>query len=144
VNLDMPVLTYRFTDVVAFGADRSGLGPLVRAAVAPMGIALTPDPEPEEGIFTRSDHYRFVQQGVPAVALKPGPAAGGAAADRAFRSTHYHQPSDEVDLPIDWGAGVRFVEANYAIARAVADAPARPVWNKGDFFGALYKGPMAR
>jgi hypothetical protein len=33
---------------------------------------------------------------------------------------------------------------NYAIARAVADADERPVWNKGDYFGTLYKGPMAK
>ena len=26
---------------------------------------------------------------------------------------------------------------------SVADGDARPVWNKGDYFGTLYKGPMA-
>lgn len=143
VNLDMPVLLYDFTDMVAFGADRSTLGPIVRAALRPLGIASTPDPDPQEGIFTRSDHYRFVQQGVPSVALKPGPANGGAAADRDFRRNHYHQPSDDLSLPIRWTQGVRFVDANYAIARMVADAPDRPRWNRGDFFGTLYKGPMA-
>ena len=143
VNLDMPILTYRFTDVVAFGAERSSLGPIVKAAVAPMDLAMTPDPEPEEGIFTRSDHYRFVQQGVPSVFLKPGSANGGAEANKTFRANDYHRPSDEIDLPFDWTSGVKFVDANYAIARAIADAAQRPVWNKGDFFGTLYKGPMA-
>jgi hypothetical protein len=143
VNLDMPILTYRFTDVIAFGADRSSLGPIVKAAVEPMGLAMTPDPEPEEGIFTRSDHYRFVQQGVPSVFLKPGPANGGAEANKVFRGNDYHRPSDEIDLPFDWTSGAKFVEANYAIARAIADAPQRPLWNKGDFFGTQFKGPMA-
>ena len=31
-----------------------------------------------------------------------------------------------------------------AIARAVADAPQRPTWNKGDYFGTTYNGPMAQ
>ena len=75
---------------------------------------------------------------MPAVALKPGPANGGAAADKAFRTTNYHQPSDQIDLPFKWNAGAKFVDANYAIARALADAPVRPAWNDGDFFGTLY------
>ncbi|NWP89655.1 peptidase M28, partial [Escherichia coli] len=54
-----------------------------------------------------------------------------------------HTPSDEVGL-IDWKQGLRFVGLTYASARAVADAEDRPVWNKGDFFGTLYKGPMAQ
>src|SRR3546814_9721752 len=57
VDLDMPLLLYPFTDVIAFGADHSTLGPLVAKAVAPMGVTLIPDPMPEQGIFTRSDHY---------------------------------------------------------------------------------------
>src|SRR3546814_2382365 len=69
VDLDMPLLLYPFTDVIAFGADHSTLGPLVAKAVAPMGVTLIPDPMPEQGIFTRSDHYMFVKQGVPAVFL---------------------------------------------------------------------------
>jgi hypothetical protein len=49
-----------------------------------------------------------------------------------------------VTQPILWDQGVRFVDVNYRIAREIADAPSRPVWNKGDWFGLLYKGPMAR
>ena len=32
VDLDMPILTYDFTDVIAFGSDRSGIGPAVQRA----------------------------------------------------------------------------------------------------------------
>jgi Peptidase family M28 len=143
VNIDMPILTYAFTDMFAFGADRSSLGPIVAGALKPMGIALTPDPDPAEGLFTRSDQYRFVQAGIPAVFLKTGFAGPGKAATAAFRSTHYHQPSDEITLPINWTAAAKFVDANVAIARGIADAPAAPTWNRGDFFGVLFKGPMA-
>lgn len=140
VNLDMPVVTYDFQDVVAFGAERSSLGPAVARAATSMGIALVPDPQPEEGIFTRSDHYRFVQQGIPAVYLKPGPGGEGASADAAFRKANYHQPSDDLNLPFHWGAATKFVALNLAIARDLADAPERPRWNRGDFFGTLYNG----
>ncbi len=140
VNLDMPIVTYDFKDVVAFGAERSSIGPAVARAGATLGIALVPDPEPEQGIFTRSDHYRFVQQGVPSVFLVTGPGGDGAVMGKAFQKTHYHQPSDDMNLPFNWGAATRFVALNLAIARDLADAADRPRWNKGDFFGTLYKG----
>lgn len=140
VNLDMPIVTYDFKDVVAFGAERSSIGPAVARAGAAMGIALVPDPKPEEGLFTRSDHYRFVQQGIPSVFLVTGPGGDGVAAGAAFLTTHYHQPSDDMNLPIKWGAAAKFVGLNLAIARDLADADERPRWNKGDFFGTLYKG----
>ncbi|MBO9621852.1 MAG: M20/M25/M40 family metallo-hydrolase [Sphingomonas sp.] len=143
VNLDMPILTYDFVDLVAYGADRSSVGKLVEQAAAAEGVKLVPDPDPEQAYFVRSDHYSFVKAGIPAVSLDLGPGGPGAAASKEFVEKHYHQPSDEVGL-IDWKQGLRFVSLNYAIARAIADADQRPVWNKGDFFGTLYKGPMAK
>jgi Zn-dependent M28 family amino/carboxypeptidase len=144
VNLDMPILTYKFEDMIVFGADRSSLGPIVRSAVERMGLTMSPDPIPEQGIFVRSDHFRFVEKGVPSVFLWPGQKGPGKAAYDAFFLNDYHKPSDEVTLPIDWSQGPRFVGVNYAIARAVADADERPVWNKGDYFGTLFKGRMAK
>ncbi len=138
VDLDMPLLLYPFTDLVAFGADHSTLGPLVAAAVGPMGLKLSPDPMPEETIFVRSDHYRFVRRGVPAVFLATGFANGGAAAWRTFLAGNYHHPGDDMSQAIDWASGARFAEANYRITEAMADAPVAPQWYRGDFFGDLY------
>ena len=146
VNLDMPILTFAVEDMTAYGADRSTLGPIVAKAVGTLGLKMGPDPDPSQGIFVRSDHYRFVQQGVPSVFLWPGQAGGGAAAYAEFFAKHYHQPSDEVAQQpgLDWAQGIRFVDANYAIARDIADGDERPRWNKGDFFGLLYKGYGAK
>ncbi|MFK3891110.1 M28 family peptidase [Sphingomonas sp. NPDC079357] len=143
VNLDMPILTYKFEDMVAFGGDRSTLGPIIARAVAGIGVGLSPDPMPEQAIFVRSDHYRFVQKGVPSVFLWPGEKGPGKAAIETFMSNCYHKPCDDLTQPILWDQGVRFVDANYRIAREIADAPQRPVWNKGDYFGLLFDGPMA-
>ncbi|MEI9850381.1 MAG: M28 family metallopeptidase [Sphingomonas sp.] len=143
VNLDMPILTYPFDDVIVFGAARSTLGPIVQRAAAEIGVTVSPDPMPDQGLFTRSDHYRFVQQGIPSVFLWPGEAGPGKAAVEKFLAENYHKPSDEVSGPIDWASGVRFIDVNYRIAREIADADARPAWNKGDFFGTLYRGPFA-
>lgn len=138
INLDMPLALYPFTDVVAFGAERSSIGPVIAAAAESMGIALAADPLPEENIFVRSDHYSFVKQGAPSVMLMPGFANGGEAAFRAFLENHYHRPSDDLSLPIDYRALARFAELNRRIARALADANDAPAWVDGDFFGEIF------
>lgn len=145
VDLDMPLLLYPFTDVVAFGADHSTLGRQVAAAVAPMNVKLSPDPMPQETIFVRSDHYQFVKQGVPAVFFATGFANGGEAKWGEFLSKFYHGPADDMNQAINWQAGARFAEANYRVTRAIADSDTPPLWFKGDFFGDLFapKGAKA-
>jgi hypothetical protein len=135
VNLDMPVLLYDFTDVVAFGAEHSTMGEAVARAGKSMGVSLAEDPLPEEGLFTRSDHYRFVQEGVPSVFLMTGFANGGREKFTHFLSTYYHKVGDDLSLPIDWRAGAKFARINYEIAREIADAPRAPLWYSDSFFG---------
>ena len=138
VNLDMPILTYDFQDVVAFGAEHSTLGDLVARAAMAEGLTLTPDPMPEEMFFVRSDHYEFVKAGVPAVFLDTGPAGPGAAATADFLANHYHQPSDDLNLPIDWNAAAKFARLNAAIIRSIGDAEQRPMWREDSFFGRIF------
>ena len=137
VNLDMPILTYDFTDVVAFGAEHSSMGPLVAAAARTEGLSLSPDPMPEQNVFTRSDHYSFVKAGVPSVMLATGYANGGEAAWGAFFANGYHRPSDEI-TEFNWNAAARFARVNAAIARALADADQRPLWYQGNPYGDRY------
>lgn len=141
VNLDMPILTYDFTDVVAFGAERSAIGPAVRRAAGRMGVALSGDPMPDEGLFTRSDHYRFVEVGVPSVFLMTGFGNGGEAKFRSFLKDCYHKACDDLSQPIDYEAGAKFARINYEITRELTDAPRRPTWNAGDFFGGRFANP---
>ncbi len=143
VNLDMPILLYDFSDVVAFGAERSSLGPVTEAALAQINVTLGPDPMPEEGIFTRSDHYRFVQQGIPSVFLVTGwgkTEAGedGGAIFREFLGKTYHSPHDDLSQEINYDAGAKFAKVNWLIVNSIANADARPTWNEGDFFGTTF------
>ena len=144
VDLDMPLLTYSFTDVIAFGANHSTIGKQVAEALAPMKIALSPDPMPEQGVFTRSDHYQFVRQGVPAVMLATGMANGGGESWGKFFENAYHGPRDDLSQDIDWSAGARFAEVNYRITRAMADSATPPLWYQGDYFGDTFAPKAAR
>lgn len=142
VNLDMPVLTYDFEDVVAFGSDRSTIEGAVRQASDEMGMTLSPDPMPDQGLFTRSDHFRFVQIGVPSVFLATGYANGGEEAWAAHFANNYHRPSDEMNDNINIGAAAKFAELNTRIALILANQDERPLWNKDDFFARQFNGPQ--
>ena len=143
VNLDMPLLLYDFGDVIAFGAEHSSMGDSVREAANSLGVELTPDPFPEQNLFIRSDHYRFVQQGVPSVFLVTGMKSMDEGIDtqpifEGFLQKHYHKPSDDINLPIHYGAAARFTRINAKIGEIIADKPERPQWHEGDFFGRTY------
>lgn len=140
LNLDMPVLLAPLRDVVVHGGDRSTLGPVAAAAAAQVGLTVAPDWEPEQGRFARSDQYSFAIAGIPAIALKAGPAGDSADRQRAFAATRYHTPDDDLSHPVEWSAAPLFARLNLAILRRVADADARPAWNPGDFYGALAAG----
>ncbi len=143
INLDMPILTYEFTDFVAFGAERSTLFPEVKAAVESYEVTLSPDPVPEKGLFTRSDQYSFVEQGVPAVFLSTGWANGGKEAQADFLKNHYHRVSDETSL-VNFEQLKRFTDINFTIISNVAKMKERPKWVKDDFFGKNFNGEMAK
>ena len=143
VNLDMPLLLFPITDIVAFGAEHSSLKGQVKSAIAAEGFTLSPDPLPEEVRFIRSDQYSFVRQGVPAVFLVPGfqstdPDIDGAAVGKDHRQNHYHQPSDDSTRPVDWDTALRFARANVRVGLTIASDDDRPTWNEGDFFGARF------
>jgi Zn-dependent M28 family amino/carboxypeptidase len=144
VNFDMPILTFDFSSVVAFGAEHSNLKDVAAEAARKTGLQLIPDPMPEQGIFTRSDHYMFVKQGVPSIYLATGNTSFNKTEDATkirtdFLKNHYHQVSDDLNLPINYDAAARFVQMNFQLALDVANSPVRPAWNKGDFFGDTFK-----
>jgi Zn-dependent M28 family amino/carboxypeptidase len=143
VNLDMPILTYEFTDVIAFGANHSDLKLSVAVAAEKIGLNLSPDPWPEQALFTRSDHYSFVKQGIPSVFIVPGmqsadPLIDGSKQFGHFIQNNYHKPGDDFSQPFNWKAATKFTEVNYHIGLTIAEQITRSSWNEGDFFGETF------
>jgi Zn-dependent M28 family amino/carboxypeptidase len=141
INIDMPILTYKLEDLVVDGEERMSLGPTIRKAAAAEGLNVVPDPTPEEMFFVRSDHYSFVQAGIPAVSIDTGPGSGeGAVASKKFLDENYHKPSDQIDLPWNWDSAEKYLNVAWRVANMVADDDQRPRFNKGDFFGVMFGG----
>jgi len=141
INIDgAPGLLYPMKDLVALGVEHSSLEQPAQSAAARIGYLLSPDPEPEENMFIRSDQYSFVQQGIPAVFIGDGihavdPAVDGLKMQKEWAVTKYHTPLDNMDQLLDYDSGARASRVNFLLGYEVAQQEAAPAWNKGDFFG---------
>src|SRR6185437_4160050 len=66
LNLDQLRPLFPLRTLTMLALDASTLGDTARAVAAHMGIRLQPDPEPDRNLLRRSDHYSFMNIGVPA------------------------------------------------------------------------------
>ncbi|MBD0370744.1 MAG: M20/M25/M40 family metallo-hydrolase [Pyrinomonadaceae bacterium] len=120
--------------VVGFGAEYSELGKTLEDVLQATGVALTPDPMPEEQAFYRSDHFAFVKKGVPALMLLGGPEGDTAvwiARAKKWLDTDYHQPTDTVQPNWNWEGPRTSATIGLIIGMRVANAEAMPAWLPG-------------
>jgi Zn-dependent M28 family amino/carboxypeptidase len=136
LNFDMALPIFPLRSVTALGAEESSLGAVAAAVGEQMDLPLVPDAFPDRNAFTRSDQYSFIREGIPALAFKFGfgKDTPEAAVERAWRSTHYHAPSDDLSQPVQREDAVRLDDYVAEVALRVANAPERPHWLQQSFF----------
>jgi peptidase M28-like protein len=128
LNLDQLLPAYPVGELVLRGAELSGLEDHVRAAAAELGLAIVPDPVPEQNFFSRSDQLSFARIGVPSACLWQGfSGARGEAAFKDYRAHRYHQPSDEWLPAYDWNAAAQMARAELLVGVSLLGGP-RPQW----------------
>ncbi len=143
INMDMFLMLEPMPEVVVFGGEHSSLGPIAARAARAVGLSPVPDPAPEEVVFVRSDQFPFVRQGIPAVYPVLSGAGRVAPGDslspmQRWRRTIYHTPQDDMSQSMDMESGARFMRMQFLLGLEVANAPKRPTWNRGDFFGDTF------
>ncbi|HYM60915.1 MAG TPA: M28 family metallopeptidase [Thermoanaerobaculia bacterium] len=143
INMDMFMALYPVADLIAFGSEHSTLAATLQRAAAHLGLPISPDPNPEEVRFIRSDQFSFVKAGIPSIIIKGGtksgdPAIDGEAATREWLHNVYHTPKDNLAQHIDFASGATYAQTNFLVGYLVANANERPRWNNGDFFGERF------
>jgi Zn-dependent M28 family amino/carboxypeptidase len=143
INMDMFTMLFTNRDVIALGGEHTTLGEPAIDAAKQAGFEVSPDPQPEEVRFIRSDQYSFVKQGIPAITFKAGVHSSDASIDgekttKAWLHDVYHTVKDNPDQKLDYASGARWADANLLLTLAVANAPEKPAWKKGDFFGERF------
>lgn len=130
-------------NIVGYGAEFSTLGPMLQDAAKVYGINVMPDPVPSEGIFLRSDHYSFVERGIPALALMGAPEGDKDAIVKqiyAWMKLHYHQPSDDVSKTWHWEGAKAVADIVALIGLRVAQQAEMPSWVATSPYGKLKRG----
>ncbi len=130
-------------NMVGFGAEYSTLGAMLDDVAKSYGIKIMPDPQPEEKVFTRSDHYSFVKRGVPALMLMGAPEGTKEeliAKIKSWEKVNYHQPTDDVMENWDWTGAKTVADMMGVLGLRIANQEKMPEWLKGTRFGDLKRG----
>jgi Zn-dependent M28 family amino/carboxypeptidase len=144
VNMDEDVMLWPLRDIIAYGADHSTLEGVAERAAKRLHLSVSPDPEPEQVIFIRSDQYSFVKQGIPSIFPVAGfksndPGIDPAAIFKTWDQTRYHEPQDDMEQPgLDFNQAVKYAQFIYLCGWFITQDAARPTWNAKDFFGERY------
>jgi len=136
LNFDMPLPLWPLKTVYAPGQEESSLGAQARAVALTQGLEMVPDPLPDRNVFTRTDQFSFVRQGIPALVFKFGfaKATPEFQIEHDWRANRYHSPSDDLDQPVMKEEAVKLDDFVAALARHVADADERPTWLADSIF----------
>ena len=117
--------------MVGYGPEHSTLGALMSDVAAASGIKVIPDPMPEAKAFYRSDHYLFVQRGIPALMIlgaPDGPVKSWTDRLKKWSKTDYHQPTDVVRPDWDWSGPRTIASLMLVMGLRIANDEAMPSW----------------
>lgn len=150
INMDGLNQWGRTSDYTVIGLGNSTLDDVLTRVLATEHRTVRPDPEPEKGLYYRSDHFEFAKQGVPALDTDAGidyvgkPAGYGIRKRDEYTSRDYHKPSDEVKPDWDLAGAVDDLRVLFQVGYLVAESSEIPRWKAGTEFKARRDSMMAR
>ncbi len=130
--------------MVGYGAEHSTLGAIMDDVARSMSITTIPDPFPSEKIFYRSDHYSFVERGVPALMLMGAPAGAKEVWIKRIKDWEktgdYHQPGDTIKDDWAWEGAETVAEIMGIMGWRVSESAAMPSWLPTSRFAKFERG----
>ncbi len=149
INMDGMLPVGRTKNMVVVGHGASQLEDRLKTILDADNRYITPDPQPQNGYFYRSDHISLAKKGVPMLYadggqdLVVGGTAGGIAAAADYTANRYHKPSDEYDPSFDLSGFQEDAEVFYQLGREIADSADWPEWYEGNEFRAIREASLA-
>ena len=129
--------------IVGFGAEHSTIGAMLEDVSGAFGIKVIPDPMPDEKIFYRSDHYSFVERGVPSLMLLGAPGGDKEIwikRSKDWEKGDYHQPGDVIQPDWAWEGAETVAEVMGIMGLRIANGDMMPEWLKTSRFADLKRG----
>jgi Zn-dependent M28 family amino/carboxypeptidase len=142
INMDGMNVWGKTSDITEIGKGESDLDDVVASVASDQDRTVDPDPEPEKGLYYRSDHFSFAQAGVPAFDPDAGihfvgkPANYGMHIRNEYTAHDYHEPSDVIKSNWDMAGAVQDSRLYFLVGDRVANADKMPQWSKTSEFRA--------
>ncbi len=144
INTDVLIFLGKYKDVTITGFGQSELDNWVKTEAEKQGRYIAPDPNPDNGMFFRSDQFPFVKQGVPAIFAKGYIDAEKLGKEKTLENlgqywkTVYHTPQDEYKPERDDLSGVvQDAQLLYRVGLKLANSQEWPRWNDNSEFKAI-------
>lgn len=150
LNIDMPSIFGVSYDFNVVGVNSNSMGDQLKelaknVMIDDKSLMVQDDPNPNAGLFYRSDQVNFAKKGIPALFFMSGTKFVGK--DDTFitemEEKMYHTKADEVNDLWDLSGLERDLKLIYRLTEKLANDPNQPTWHKGNEFesryNALYK-----
>jgi len=141
LNIDAMATFGEMNDLTIIGFGQSELENYAAKWAAEQKRYILPDQEPEKGYFFRSDHFNFAKIGIPALYAKgtfdqrPNGKEYTKEKQAEFRTTRYHQPSDEYnESTFDVNGIIQDATLYYNVAKELANNQDWPAWKPASEF----------
>jgi Zn-dependent M28 family amino/carboxypeptidase len=143
INMDGMNVNGRTRDIVQIGRGASTLDDVVEAVAKDQGREVKFDPEPEKGLYYRSDHFQFAKHGIPAFDPDQGvefigkPEGWGLEQRQKYTADRYHKPADKIQPDWDLSGAVQDSQLYFLVGYRFANDSHMPEWNQGAEFKAI-------
>ena len=142
VNVDGLACLGPFRDVIGIGGELSSLNEVLERGARRRGLASSSVPAVLASLdaYAASDQAAFAEGGIPALLVSEGFAHSPAGPEKALArflawgQAHYHQPSDDLQQPLDFEASREHVALLRDLVLDLANDPAAPTWKAGSRF----------
>jgi len=144
INNDMMLPIGRMKDLMVTGYGQSDLDDMAGDAAAKQDRYIFPDPNPQTGMYFRSDHFAFVKKGVPSLFARGNCDSRehgkewAALMEADYINNKYHRPADNY-YPGEWDlTGIaEDAQVAFEIGYHLATSDLRPGWKEGSEFRNL-------
>ena len=139
-NNDLLLPIGRMNDIMVTGYGQSNLDDMLAEAASRQGRYLMPDPNPETGMYFRSDHFPFAKAGIPSLFARGNCDSRefgkewAAAQEKDYITNKYHKPADNYYPDMNFDGITEDARAVFDVACRIVTSNIRPQWKPGSEF----------